>query len=238
MTPKKMKMICIMILGVGLLIAHVSAQETPILKTEREKVSYGVGVEMARNFQQQGIEVDLDLVLKGMKDALSGEKLLMTEDEFRAIMSAFRTQVRRQAELKRKQMQTPAMAAENKKVGEAFMAENKTKEGVVSLPSGLQYKILKAGEGKKPTDADTVECHYTGALINGTEFDSSYRRGQPVTFKVTGVIPGWREALKLMPVGSKWQLFIPPELAYGARGSGRIPPNSTLIFEVELLAVK
>lgn len=233
-----MKLIWIMVSGVVLLTVQVSAQETPILKTEREKVSYAIGVDVVRNFQQQGIEVDLDLVSKGMKDALSGEKLLMTEEEFRATMSAFRTQVRRQADLKRKQGQTPAMAAENKKAGDVFLTENKTKEGVVTLPSGLQYKILKAGEGKKPTEADTVECHYTGTLINGSEFDSSYRRGEPVTFKVTSVIPGWREALKLMPVGSKWQIFIPPELAYGTRESGRIPANSTLIFEVELLAVK
>jgi FKBP-type peptidyl-prolyl cis-trans isomerase len=234
----KMTMKLMMIFGVMLLTVQVSAQETPILKTEREKVSYAIGVDVVRNFQQQGIEVDLDLVSKGMKDALAGEKLLMTEDEFRATMSAFRTQVRRQADLRRKQGQTPAMAAENKKAGDGFLSENKIKEGVVTLPSGLQYKILKAGEGKKPTEADTVECHYTGALINGTEFDSSYRLGEPVTLRVTSVISGWREALKLMPVGSKWQLFIPPELAYGARGSGRIPANSTLIFEVELLAVK
>jgi FKBP-type peptidyl-prolyl cis-trans isomerase len=139
------------------------------------------------------------------------------------------------------QMQKPTptiVAEENRRAGEAFLAENKTKEGVVTLPNGLQYKILKVGEGRKPTEADTVEYHYMGILINGTEFDSSHRRGKPATFKVTGVIPGLREALKLMPVGSKWQLFVPPELAYGAQGSGRIPANSTLIFEVELLAVK
>jgi FKBP-type peptidyl-prolyl cis-trans isomerase FklB len=238
LTPKK-TLKWMVALGVCFLGAHLSAQETPLLKTEREKVSYVVGVDMARNFQQQGLEVDLDLVLRGMKDVLSGEKLLMTEDEFRATMSAFRTQMRRQADLRRKQTQKPsAVAVENKKTGDVFLAENKTKEGIMSLPSGLQYKILRAGEGKKPAETDTVECHYTGTLINGTEFDSSYRSGQPVTFKITTVIPGWREALKLMPVGSKWQLFIPPGLAYGARGSGQIPPNSTLIFEVELLAVK
>ena len=234
-----MKPIWIIVLGVGFLAAHVIAQETPILKTEREKVNYAIGVDVVRNFQEQGIEADMDLVLKGMKDALAREKLLMTEEEFRATMNAFRTQVRRQADLKRKQVQTPpAVAEENKKAGEGFLAENKTKEGVMTLPSGLQYKILKTGEGKKPVETDTAECHYTGTLINGTEFDSSYRRGQPVTFKITSVIPGWREALKLMPVGSKWQLFIPPGLAYGPRASGRIPANSTLIFEVELLGIK
>ena len=134
---------------------------------------------------------------------------------------------------------TKMVSAENKKEGTAFLARNKTKQGVVTLPSGLQYKILKAGNGKKPVGADTVECHYRGTLINGTEFDSSYRRGQAASFPVSGVIPGWTEALKLMPVGSKWQLFIPPQLAYGAQGSGRdIGPDATLIFEVELLAIK
>ena len=132
-----------------------------------------------------------------------------------------------------------AVAEENKKIGDAFLEENKKKEGVVALPSGLQYKILKAGDGRKPTDADMIECNYRGVLINGTEFDSSYRTGKPATLKVMGLIPGWTEALKLMPVGSKWQLFIPPQLAYGERGAGRyIGPNATLIFELELIAVK
>jgi FKBP-type peptidyl-prolyl cis-trans isomerase FklB len=130
-------------------------------------------------------------------------------------------------------------AEDNKKAGESFLAENKKKEGVVTLPSGLQYKVLKAGDGKKPTDTDTVECNYRGTHIDGTEFDSSYRTGQPATFKVAGVIPGWREALKLMPVGSKWQIFVPSQLAYGTRGKpGSVGPNAALIFEVELLAIK
>jgi FKBP-type peptidyl-prolyl cis-trans isomerase FklB len=145
-----------------------------------------------------------------------------------------------QAELRQRQAVARTKAAEdNKKQGNAFLAENKTKEGVVTLPSGLQYKILKAGGGKTPTDADTVECHYRGTLLNGTEFDSSHLTGKPATIKVTAVIPGWKEALKLMPVGSKWQLFIPPQLAYGERGAGHeIGPNATLLFEVELLAIK
>ena len=210
------------------------AQEAPALKTEKDKVSYGIGVDVARNFKRLGIDVNPDVLTQAIKDVLADKKLLMTDDELRATMTAF------QNELRQKQivaMQTAA--AENKKAGDAFLAANKAKEGVVTLPSGLQYKILKAGDGKKPTDADTVECNYRGTLINGTEFDSSYRTGRPAVFKVTGVIPGWREALKLMPAGSKWQLVIPPQLAYGERGAGRdIGPNSTLIFEVELLAIK
>ncbi|MCZ7627527.1 MAG: FKBP-type peptidyl-prolyl cis-trans isomerase [Candidatus Methylomirabilis sp.] len=229
-----MRRIWIVVMGLGLLAAQASAEEAPVLKTEKDKMSYGIGAEAGRNFKRLGVEVDTDLLVRGLRDALSGEKLLMTDEEVRATMTAY------QAEARQKQAQAARLAAENnKKAGEAFLADNKAKEGVVTLPSGLQYKILKKGDGKTPADADTVECNYRGTLINGTEFDSSYRRGQPATFKVTGVIPGWREALKLMPVGSKWQIFIPPQLAYGERGAGRdIGPNATLIFEVELLAIK
>lgn len=229
MTPK-----WIVALGLGFLAAQASAEEAPVLKTQKDKMSYSIGAEAGKNFKRLGVEVNTDLLVKGLRDALSGEKLLMTDEELRGTVTAY------QAEVRQKQAQAAQLAAENnKKAGDAFLAKNTTKEGIVTLPSGLQYKILKAGDGKMPTAADTVECHYRGTLINGTEFDSSYRRGQPATFKVTGVIPGWREALKLMPVGSKWQLFIPPQLAYGERGTGRdIGPNATLIFEVELLAIK
>jgi len=169
-----------------------------------------------------------------LRDALSGAKLLMTEEDLRATLSAFQT------EWKQKRAQALRLPAEeNRKAGEAFLAENRSKEGVVTLPSGLQYKVLKAGDGKKPTEADTVECRYRGTLLNGNEFDSTDRAGKPATFKLSGVIPGWKEALQLMPVGSKWQLFIPSQLAYGEQGSGRyIGPNATLVFEVELLAIK
>ena len=219
---------------VGLMVAQVNCAPAPLLKTQQEKVSYGIGVSVARSFKPQGIEVDAEALVKGLRDALAGGKLLMTENEFQATMSTF------QAELRQKQTQgTKTASAENKKEGAAFLARNKTKQGVVTLPSGLQYKILKAGNGKKPSGSDTVECNYRGTLINGTEFDSSYRRGQAASFPVAGVIPGWTEALKLMPVGSKWQLFIPSQLAYGTRGAGRdIGPDATLIFEVELLAIK
>jgi FKBP-type peptidyl-prolyl cis-trans isomerase FklB len=227
----------LMILGVVLLAAQVSAEEPPVFKTQKEKASYGIGVETAKNLKQQEIEVDADLFIKGLQDGLSGGRLLMSEDEIARTMAIVRS------ELKQKRMQLIRARAkdaeENRKEGETFLAENKARGGVVTLSSGLQYKILKQGDGKKPTEADTVEFHYRGTLIDGTEFDSSYRRGQPATFKVTGVIPGWKEALQLMPVGSKWQLFIPPQLAYGPGGAGRdIGPNVTLIFEVELLAIK
>lgn len=224
----------IVVLGLGLLAAHASAEEAPILATQKDKVSYSIGVEAGRNYKRMGVEVDADLLVKGLRDALSGDKPLMTDEEIRATMTAYR------AELRQKQAEAARLVAENnKKAGEAFLADNKIKDGIVTLPSGLQYKILKAGDGKTPTETDTVECHYRGTLIDGTEFDSSYRRGQPAAFKVTGIIPGWKEALQLMPVGSKWQLFIPSQLAYGERGTGRdIGPNATLIFEVELLAIK
>jgi FKBP-type peptidyl-prolyl cis-trans isomerase len=221
-------------LVVVLMTAQVCAEEPPVVKTKKDKVSYGIGVDVARNFKHLGVDVDLELLVKGLRDEFSGNKLLMNENDLRASMNAYRS------ELRAKQVLALRVAGEdNRKKGEDFLAENKKKEGVVTLPSGLQYVVLKAGDGKKPTDADTVECHYRGTLIDGTEFDSSDRSKQPATFTVTGVIPGWREALKLMPAGSKWQLFIPPQLAYGARGAGRdIGPNATLIFELELLAIK
>jgi FKBP-type peptidyl-prolyl cis-trans isomerase len=222
------------VLGVVLLTAQASAAETAVLKTNKEKVSYGLGVDVARNFMRLGIEFDADILVKGIQDEAVKGKLLMTEDDLRATMSAFHEEQAR----KREQVMNMA-AEENKKMGEDFLAENKTQEGVVTLPSGLQYKILKAGNGRKPTDADIVECHFRVALVNGMEIDSSYRTGEPATIKVAGLMAGLTEALKLMPVGSKWQLFIPPQLAYGEGGTSRgIGPNMTIIFEVELLAIK
>ncbi|MCX5888136.1 MAG: FKBP-type peptidyl-prolyl cis-trans isomerase [Deltaproteobacteria bacterium] len=219
------------VLGVVLLAAQC-AQEPTDLKTEKDKVSYGIGVSVAKNFKQQGVEVDMNMMIKGMKDELSGKKLLMSEDELRKTMTAY------QQELRGKQMEQRKVAAlDKKKEGDAFLAENKKKEGVVTTPSGLQYKILKAGEGKKPTADDEVEVNYRGTFIDGKEFDSS--GGQPKTFKLTGIIPGWREALQLMPVGSKYQLVVPPGLAYGEQGMGQvIMPNTVLIFEVELVGIK
>jgi FKBP-type peptidyl-prolyl cis-trans isomerase FklB len=183
---------------------------------------------------KQSVPVDPNILLRGLKDALAGGKTAMTEDQARAALMVVQNEIRKKQE---EQMQLAGEAG--KKEGEAFLAANKAKDGVVALPSGLQYKILTAGTGPKPTTSDSVVCNYRGTLINGTEFDSSYKRGEPATFPVSGVIKGWTEALQLMPVGSKWQLFVPSDLAYGERSPDpSIGPNSTLIFEVELLSIK
>ena len=205
------------------------------LTTTKEKASYAIGMNLGGGLHRQNIDVDSAALVQGLKDTLSGNKTLLTEEEARAALMQLQSEM--QAKMQAKQAQE---GEANKKEGDAFLAANKTKEGVVTLPSGLQYKILKEGSGPKPTSTDSVVCNYKGTLINGTEFDSSYKRGEPATFPVTGVIKGWTEALQLMPVGSKWQLFIPPDLAYGPRGTpgGPIGPNSTLIFEVELVSIK
>jgi len=210
-------------------------QPVTALTTSKQKASYAIGMNWGTGLHRQAIDVDTAALLQGMKDGLAGGKTLLTEDEARAALMQL------QKEMQEKQQAKAAAEGDaNKKEGEAFLAANKGKEGVVTLPSGLQYKILTPGTGPKPTATDSVVCNYKGTLINGTEFDSSYKRGEPATFPVTGVIKGWTEALQLMPVGSKWQLFIPSDLAYGARGTpgGPIGPNATLIFEVELMSIK
>jgi len=204
----------------------------------KDKFSYALGMNigsgLGTNLKRQSVDFDPDLVAQGVKDALSGAKMRLSEQEAQAVLQEVQTEMR-----KAQQEKAEKASAANKTEGETFLAANKTKEGVVALPSGLQYKILKEGTGPKPTAADTVVCNYKGTLINGTEFDSSFKRGQPATFPVSGVIKGWTEALQLMPVGSKWQLFIPSTLAYGERGTGPdIGPNATLIFEVELLSIQ
>jgi FKBP-type peptidyl-prolyl cis-trans isomerase FklB len=204
------------------------------LKTQKDKLSYALGMNLGTNLHKETVEVDPAIVLRGLKDALASGKTLLTEDEARAVLTQLQTEVRGKQQEKMK-----VTGEMNKKGGVEFLAANKSKEGVVMLPSGLQYKILTEGTGPKPTASDTVVCNYRGTLISGTEFDSSYKRGQPASFPVNGVIKGWTEALQLMPVGSKWQLFVPSELGYGDRGAGAdIAPGATLIFEVELLSIQ
>ncbi len=215
-----------------------AAATAPALTTRKQKFSYALGMNIGTGYSQglkkQSIAVDWNLVAQGMKDAAVGAKTRLTEDEAKAVLNEVQSEVQ-----KEQQAKTKELAAKNKSEGEIFLAANKSKEGVVTLPSGLQYKILTAGTGAKPGATDSVVCNYRGTLVNGTEFDSSYKRNAPATFGVSQVIKGWTEALQLMPVGSKWQLVIPSDLAYGERGEprGGIEPNSTLIFEVELLSI-
>ncbi len=203
------------------------------LTTQKEKFSYALGMNLGNNLHRGDVAVDPDILARGLKDAIAGGKMQMTEPEAAAVLEQVSNEARQKMQAK---MQQEAEA--NKKAGDAFLASNKAKEGVVALPDGLQYKILTAGTGPKPAASDTVVCNYRGTLTDGTEFDSSYKRNEPLTIPVSGVIKGWTEALQLMPVGSKWQLFIPADLAYGEHGQGPIPANSTLVFEVELLSIK
>jgi len=214
--------------------ALASAQDAPALKTEKERLSYAMGMDLGKQLRSRSVDIDPAVFAKALEDALSGGKTLLTDAEAKAALAAF------QKAIMAKQAAEAKVAGEkNKAGGEAFLAANKGMEGVVTLPSGVQYKILTAGTGKTPTLADTVVCQYRGTLIDGKEFDSSYKRGQPATFPVKGVIKGWTEVLQLMPVGSKWQVVVPASLAYGERGAGAdIGPNATLIFEIELVAIK
>jgi len=204
------------------------------LSTQKQKQSYAIGLNIGKSMKRDAVEVDTEILARGIRDALAGGKTLLTDEEVKATLTELQVEVR-----KHQQDEFQAEADKNKKDGDAFLAANKTKEGVVTLPSGLQYKILKEGTGPKPAAQDTVVCNYRGTLLDNTEFDSSEKHGGPASFPVNQVIKGWTEALQLMPVGSKWQLFVPSELAYGSRQAGpQIGPNSTLIFEVELLSIK
>ncbi len=223
-----MAFLCTVVLAFG-----CTSEKGPRLKDENDRVNYSLGHQIGGDFKQQGVEIRPELVVKGIQDALSGAEPLMTREEMdktlmelkKKIVTAQREELRHAAE-------------ENLAKGKEFLAENAKKEGVKTLPSGLQYKIIQEGSGASPKATDTVTVHYRGTLIDGTEFDSSYSRGKPATFRVDRVIRGWTEALQMMKEGAKWELFIPPELAYGDRGAGpRIGPSSTLVFEVELLSV-
>ena len=229
-----MKIFLGMALTIMLMATGAYSADEVALKTHKDKVSYSMGLNLGNSLIRQPFEVDMDLFMTGFTDAVKKRKPLMTDQEMRETEIAF------QKEMAEKQAQMMKTAGEkNKKEGEAFLAENKKKEGVKVLPSGLQYKVIKEGTGAIPKATDSATVNYKGTLINGTEFDSSYRRGQPATFQVNGVIKGWTEALQLMKVGSKWQLFVPSDLAYGEKGAGpQIGPNAVLIFEVELLSIK
>jgi FKBP-type peptidyl-prolyl cis-trans isomerase FklB len=204
--------------------------QTSPFKTQKERLSYSIGLNVGANLKAQGIEVNPQLIAQAISDVFSGKKPLMTDTEVQETLTSL------QNDMKAKAM---SQAEDNKKKGDAFLAANSKKPGVVTLPSGLQYKVIKNGTGPKPKATDTVITNYRGTLLNGNEFDSSYKRNQPATFPVNAVIKGWTEALQLMPVGSKWELYVPPTLAYGERGAGGvIGPNETLVFEVELLSIK
>ncbi|KTC94011.1 FKBP-type peptidyl-prolyl cis-trans isomerase [Legionella erythra] len=204
------------------------------LTTDIDKLSYSIGADLGKNFKKQGIEISPSAMAKGLQDGMSGSQLLLTEDQMKDVLSKFQKDLmaKRNAEFTKK-------AEENKSKGEAFLSQNKTKEGVVTLPSGLQYKIIEKGNGAKPTKEDTVTVEYTGRLIDGQVFDSTDKTGKPATFKVSQVIPGWTEALQLMPAGSVWEVYVPASLAYGPRSvGGPIGPNETLIFKIHLISVK
>jgi FKBP-type peptidyl-prolyl cis-trans isomerase FklB len=222
--------------GQGTTAAKKPGTAAPLaLTTQKQKASYAIGVNIGKGLHRDGVDVDPALIQRGIKDAIAGGKLALTDDEMKAALTSLSADLKKKADA-----ETAAAGDANKKEGEAFLAANKTKEGVQTLPDGLQYKILTPGNGPKPTASDTVVCNYKGTLINGTEFDSSYKRGQPVTFPVGQVIKGWTEVLQLMPAGSKWEVYIPSDLAYGPQGPGRGPigPNQTLIFEIELVSIQ
>jgi FKBP-type peptidyl-prolyl cis-trans isomerases 1 len=215
-----------------------TASTATILKTDKDKRSYAVGLnigaKVANELKAGGVDIDSAVLARGIRDSLTSGKHLMTDEEVKTALTALETELREKA-----RAEYEAMAASNKKEGDDFLAANKSKEGIQTLPSGLQYKVLKAGTGPKPAATDNVSCNYKGTFLSGKEFDSSEKHGgKPVTFGVSEVIKGWTEALQLMPVGSKWQLFVPSDLAYGPRGAGQeIGPNTALIFEVELVSI-
>ena len=227
-----MKFIINMLIMTGLATMIANAASKDDLKDQKKRFGYGLGANYARNLKQNNLDVDLEMFLQGMKDFLSGESL-MSDQEIQSTTKEVGDVVRAQRNAEQEKV-----AKENAAEGESFLEANKTKEGVKTLGSGMQYKVVQTGEGPIPTASDKVRVHYKGTFIDGKEFDSSYKRNQPATFNVTGVIKGWTEALQLMKVGSKWQLFIPSDLAYGKGGNRSIPPNSTLLFEVELLGIE
>ncbi len=228
-----MKVVSLVVLSTVFALGQVYAEDAAP-KTDKDKISYSIGFGMGSNLKNQGVDVDADKLSKGIKDGLTGAKPVMSQADMDKTMTDLRTKMMAQQQEKMK-----SVGAKNKADGEAFLAKNKTAAGVKTLPSGLQYQVIKAGTGKMPKATDKVSVNYRGTLLDGKEFDSSYSRGTPASFPVNGVIPGWTEALQLMKEGAKWKLFIPSSLAYGEQGAGGvIGPNATLLFEVELLKVE
>lgn len=222
------------LLAFTLLAVPALAQQSAELKTQHDKVSYTIGIDIGNSLKSRGIEVDPEKLAQGIADAMAGRQPVLSDEEREQVMNAFREEmVAKQMERRKRQ------ATENQEEGEAFLAENEEKEGVQTTDSGLQYEVIRAGEGESPAEDDTVVAHYKGTLLDGTVFDSSYKRGEPASFPVSGVVPGWTEVLQLMKPGAKWRVYIPSDLAYGERGAGKaIGPNETLIFDIELLEVK
>ncbi|MCL9683526.1 FKBP-type peptidyl-prolyl cis-trans isomerase [Legionella maioricensis] len=229
----KMKLVTAAVMGLAMSTA-MAATDAASLTTDKDKLSYSIGADLGKNFKTQGIDINPEALAKGMQDGMSGTQLILTEQQMKDVLNKFQKDLmaKRSAEFNKK-------SDENKSKGEAFLKENKTKTGVVVLPSGLQYKIIDAGTGAKPGKTDTVTVEYTGHLIDGTVFDSTEKTGKPATFQVSQVIPGWTEALQLMPAGSTWEIYVPSNLAYGPRSvGGPIGPNETLIFKIHLISVK
>jgi FKBP-type peptidyl-prolyl cis-trans isomerase FklB len=227
------KQILVLLFGTVFATSQAWSAEVSEIKTEKDKLSYSIGASIGKNLKKEETNIDLNLLIKGLKNGLAGERLVIPDKEIRIILGTY------QSELRKKMMATKQQAtADNKKKGDAFLTENKAKNGVKVLESGVQYTVLKAGNGRKPTEADMVVVDYRGTLINGDEFDAT-EQGKPATLKVASLIAGWKQALTQMPVGSKWKLYIPSQLGYGERGVGSdIGPNEVLVFEVELLSIK
>jgi FKBP-type peptidyl-prolyl cis-trans isomerase len=217
----------------GLFAAQVLAADATVLKTDKDKLSYSIGASVGKNLRNEGTDIDLDIFIQGLKTSLAGEMALLPEKEIRQAMNDYQTQLRQRATAKRQQA-----AADNKKNGETYLAQYKSQSAVMVLPSGVLYKVIKEGDGKKPLESDMVDVNYRGSLINGTEFDAT-EPGRPASLKVSSLIPGWKQALTMMRIGSKWHIVIPPALAYGERGVGNdIGPNEVLVFDLELVAIK
>lgn len=229
-----MKFIWVVCLGVVLMACQSKTQDKVDLKSQKDKVSYSIGVDIGRNLKRQNLDLNPVIVGAGIRDIFDSLKIQMSDSDMTQVMMAFQTEMR-----EKQQRQTRELGERNKKAGADFLAANKTKQGVVTLPDGLQYKVIKTGTGPKPKASDSVTVHYRGTLVDGTEFDNTLKRGGPETFPLKDVVKGWSEAIQMMNIGSKWEIYIPSDLGFGEQGAGSvIPPNSVLIFEVELLGKK